>query len=198
MTDYREELTKALRAIRELGPALTHLWVAQDLYAQLHRETAARFVSTGHLTLPPLGPRVIVDPALPGGAYRARWSDGTERTHYRLVLDARLLRVAVSSVALRRTGKPQAYELQLQVRTFGWQAASDVWGRSTPSTEWEGQRSCPWSLMVSDLQRTVAELVEAGGLQLTDWQRDYLARAYYSREYVAPITLQTPRFGAGL
>ena len=61
-----------------------------------------------------------------------------------------------------------AADLTLCVRRWGWVHATDEWGASA-THEWAGQRVSPY---VPGLAR----LAELAGLELTDWQRDYVAR----------------------
>lgn len=193
MTDYRANLSGALQTIRQLGPIITEVVVSQAVYAELHRQTAERFASYGTVDVFPLGPRVVIDPKLPPGAWRAHYSDGRVRRYWPVRMDRRLIQVSLGGVG--ESAPPgqesKAHELGLLVLTkgVGWRRTDD------PASAWEGQRVTPWSLLTSDIRQAVARMAESGGFRLTDWQRYYLTHAMASP---APITLRRPRFYRGL
>ena len=163
-----------MEAMRQLGPVLTKLEMPPATYDALKRQQIDRLANA--LPVPGIDPaaiigvHVLVVRDLPPGALRLHYSDGRVVTRYRLVRDPSVLQLTFSEEVYggRRGQAAERHYLTLCVRRWGWVHATDEWGASA-THEWAGQRVSPY---VPGLAR----LAELAGLELTDWQRDYVAR----------------------
>lgn len=196
MTEPRhvsELLAEWVARVAALGPFLVRIEMTQPTLDRLKTLTpevksqVARGQALGYLSSDRVSPlagvavRAVSD--LPPGALRLHYSDGRVVTRYRLVRDPRALQVCFRDQEYGlRANRGERHGLSLMVR-FG---RSWVYGDQWPGTSWKGPRLCPY---VPGLAR----LAELAGLELTEWQQDYVARAMRAHAAGQPVQVNMPR-----
>lgn len=176
--DYQANLAAAVAMFKALGPFLVRLEVSPRQAENLRRrvtperrpDLAARLAAVD----------LVVVHDLPHGAVRLHYSDGRVVTRWRVVMHPKVLQVTLQETPY---GKSHGLRLMLNRHGYGWTPDwRDDAGRVIEHV-WKGQRVSPYI-------PGLTALAQVAGLELTAWQRDYVARAV---RHPGPITLQVPR-----